>query len=332
MYDSENKKNPKVSIVVPCYNEEKNIDRFKSEFIDYLDSEDLDYEVIFIEDGSSKDDTWGALKRLKEVASSRVRVYRHSRNYGMTGAYQTGFSKAKGDYVLVYSSDLEIPAKHILEVVAKLDEDFDVVNTNRTGRWVSTGAGAVMRRFPSKVANSLISSISGISVKDTGSGLKGFKRYVTDNLNLHGEMHRYLLSYCAPITKKITEIDVEYHDRTYGSSNYGSLKRVFKVVLDLFTIAFMINFATKPFRMMPGRIFAFTGLVTSFVGFVILSYLAVLKFVFFESIGNRPLLSAGMIFFLLGVQLIMTGLLGELLMRVYFDAWGRSPYVVSEEL
>jgi len=141
--------NKLISIVIPVYNEEKNIDRFKSELLDVLDSFGLNYEIICVEDGSCRDDSWGALKRFQQASPDRIRLFRHSRNFGMSGAYQTGFDNAKGEYVVVYASDLETPAKYIIDVVGKLEEGFDVINTNRVGRWGKNG----FRKIPSVAAN-----------------------------------------------------------------------------------------------------------------------------------------------------------------------------------
>ena len=320
--------NKLVSIIVPVYNEEKNIDRFKTDVLDVLDNYGLTYEMLCVEDGSMRDDSWDALKKLKQQAGDRVRIFRHSKNFGMSGAYQTGFDNARGEYVLVYASDLETPARYIKDVIEKLDEGYDVVNTNRIGRWNKDG----MRKIPSAVANFLISKVTGVYLKDNGSGLKGFKRFIVDHLNMHGEMHRFFAAYCGVFTKNITEFDVEYNERTYGRSAYGSITRIFSVVLDLFTIKFMMSFATKPFTMMPGRLFGTTGLLSFALGIAALVYLFVLKIFFAESIGSRPLLTIGVLLVVLGVQLVMTGLLGELLLRVYFDSRKSRPYIVAELL
>ncbi|MBI2620728.1 glycosyltransferase family 2 protein [candidate division WWE3 bacterium] len=320
--------NKLISIVIPVYNEEKNIDRLKAELVDVLDAFGMNYELVCVDDGSAKDNTWEALKRLRELDPTRIKIYRHSRNFGLSGAYQTGFDRTKGDYVVVYASDLETPARYIKDVVEKLEAGYDVVNTNRVGRWNSS----LLRRFPSSVANLLISKVTDTRFKDNGSGLKGFRRFVVENLNMHGEMHRFCAAYSAVFTKKIIEFDVEYHERTYGKSAYGSIWRTFSVILDLFTVKFMMSFATKPFTMMPGRIFGTTGLVSFLLGSGTLVYLFVLKIFLAQSIGNRPLLIVGVLLVVLGVQLIMTGLLGELLMRIYFDSRNTRPYIVAEAL
>ncbi len=319
-----------VSIVVPCYNEEKNLERFEGELLPILEKLPYEYELLLVDDGSTKDKTWEVIQRLAKK-HTQIKGLRHSRNYGMGAAYQTGFDKAQGKYVLVYSADLEIKPEEILKVVEKLDEGYDLVNTHRKGRW-SEGGGikSTMRRVPSKIANKLIKKISGVEVKDTGSGLKGFRRFIVDNLKIYGDMHRFLPAYASLYTKKFYEFDVEYQERMYGKSAYGSIKRTFAVFLDLFTMKFMLSFATKPFTMMPGRIFGSTGIASFTIGSLATLYALFLKFGLGQPIGQRPLFIGGLVLTVFGMQLIMTGLLGELMMRTYFESSARKPYIVAE--
>lgn len=318
-----------ITIVIPCYNEEKNILRYEKELFPVLQNSGYDFEIIAVEDGSNRDNTWEVLKNVAQTHTF-FKAIKHSRNYGMGAAYQTAFDQAKGDYIITYSSDLEISPKYILDVIDKLNEGYDMVNTHRVGRWEGKGSKSVLRTIPSKIANKIIKNISGVEVKDTGSGLKGFKRFIIDNLVIYGDMHRFLPAYCGLYTKNITEIEVNYQDRTYGKSAYGSIKRTFAVFLDLFSMKFMLSFATKPYSMMPGRIFGSMGLIAFFVGsFATISALT-LKIVFGESIGQRPLFIGGVFLVLFGVQLLMTGMLGELMMRVYFEGKGKRPYVYTE--
>lgn len=328
---SETTKNRFVSIVIPCYNEEKNIERFEAELFPVLNAMPYDYEVIAVDDGSQKDNTWAVLERVAQN-NNKFKALRHSRNYGMGAAYQTAFDEAHGEYIITYSADLEIPPRYIEEVVRKMDEGYDVVNTNRTGRWSESGLTSTLRRIPSNIANSMIRNISNVSVQDTGSGLKGFRRFVIENLRIYGDMHRFLPAYASLYTNKITEFDVDYQERTYGSSAYGSLRRTFAVFLDLFSMKFMLSFATKPFTMMPGRLFGTAGLLSLFVGFLATAYLTVLKLGFGASIGDRPLFIGGLMLMVFGVQLIMVGLVGELLMRIYFESSGRKAYIISDKV
>jgi len=317
-----------VSIVIPCYNEEKNIPLVYKALKTTLEDATFDYELIFIEDGS-KDKTWEELLNIAD--DKKVKLLRHGKNMGMTQAYQNGFDHSKGDYVLTYSSDIEIDPKEILRVVEKLDDGYDVVNTHRVGRWTGK-ATSFLRTIPSHIANELIVKVTGVRLKDNGSGLKGFKRFVIKNLHMYGEMHRYFAAYCGLFTDKITEIEVKYKDRVYGTSAYGSLSRTFKVFFDLFSLKFLVSMSKKPYNLMPGRLFGSVGVGLFFLGAVIGVYLTFVKFYLGESIGNRPLLTVGVLFLILGVQLFMTGLLGELLMRIYFDTGDKEIYTLKEEV
>jgi glycosyltransferase involved in cell wall biosynthesis len=319
-----------VSIVIPCYNEEKNIPLLFEGLKKVLDLAPFSYEVILIDDGS-KDNTWAELMKLA-LSEGRVKILRHGRNMGMTQAYQNGFDHAKGDYVLTYSSDIEIDPKEILNVVKKLDEGFDVVNTHRVGRWQTGKASSILRTLPSKVANELLARITGVRIKDTGSGLKGFRKFVIKNLRMYGEMHRYFVAYCSIYTNKITEIEVDYKERVYGKSSYGSITRTFGVFFDLFSLKFLVAISKKPYSLMPGRLFGSIGIGMFSIGFLISLYLAFEKFALGLDIGGRPLLIFAVLFMILGVQLFMTGLLGELMMRIYFDVRDRNVYTVKDEV
>jgi len=322
-----------VSIVIPCYNEEKNIERFEKELILVCENfKDYEFEYIAVDDGSTKDRTWEKLQKLSDKYDNFISL-RHSRNYGMSGAYQSGFDVSAGDYVLTYSSDLEIPAKFIKDVLEEMDNGADMVNTLRGGRWRESLKGSLIRRIPSNIAQSFIEKISGLKIKDNGSGLKGFTRFIIDNLRLYGEMHRFMPAYSSLYTKNIVEIPVDYEERKYGVSNYGSIWRTISVFLDLFTLKFMLTFATKPFTFMPGRVFGTAGFLTFSVGFVILSYVTLyLKLVLNQNINDRPLFFGGLILFVAGIQLMMTGFLGELMMRSYFEGSGRKPYILRERI
>jgi glycosyltransferase involved in cell wall biosynthesis len=319
-----------VSIVIPCYNEEKNIPILYEELKEVLDTAPFFYEVIFVEDGS-KDNTWQALLKLAD-RDKNVKLLRHGRNMGMTQGYQNGFDHANGNYVLTYSSDIETAPQEILRVVSKLEEGFDVVNTYRVGRWKNGKATSILRTLPSTIANELIVAITGIRLKDNGSGLKGFRKFVIKNLRMYGEMHRYFAAYCSLFTNKITEIDVEYRDRIHGQSSYGSITRTFKVFFDLFSLKFLIDMSRKPYSLMPGRLFGSVGVGLFSVGTVMSIILVIEKFALGQEIGGRPMLIFAVLFIILGVQLVMTGFLGELLMRIYFDSGNRKVYTIKEEV
>lgn len=317
------------SVIIPCYNEAENIKRFPDELMKPLSNMDRSFEVIAVDDGSS-DKTWEELLQISKKHKN-FHALKHSRNYGMGAAYQSAIDASVGKYIITYSADFEIEVKEIGKVLKSLDEGNDVVNTLREGRWKESKTGAVLRKIPSNIANKLIEDISGVKINDTGSGLKGFRRFVLENLKIYGDMHRFLPAYASLYTKKIVEFPVKYHERLYGVSAYGSLKRTFAVFLDLFSMKFMLSFATKPFSMMPGRLFGSVGILSSSIGAFITMYLILLKLLTGISIGDRPLFIGGLMLLVLGFQLIMTGLLGELMMRIYFESSDRKAYIVSEK-
>jgi len=260
-----------VSVVIPCYNEEKNINRTLDEILNVLNGQSYSFEIVAVNDGS-KDNTWNVIKDYA-AKNDKVKGINLMANFGQSAAYQAGFDMAKGDYILTCSADLETPLKYLLDVVKLLDEGYDLVNTNRVGRWADEKAA---RQTKSNYANTIITKISGVDLKDRGSGMKGFRRVIIDNLKLYGEMHRFLPDYASVYGAKIKEIDTEFNDRDFGQSYYNGHRRTVKVLLDLVTLAFMLYFARKPFRAMPGRLFGFTGAVISGIGGLGAFYLLIL--------------------------------------------------------
>lgn len=314
-----------ISIVIPCYNEEKNINRTLDALLDVAKGSSFDFEIIPVNDGS-KDGTWKVIKDYSEK-EPRVKGVNLMTNFGQSCAYMAGFDKAKGDYVITISADLETPPEYISKVLEYLEQGYDFVNTNRVGRWGSGNA----RAKQSGLANKIISKVSGVTMQDRGSGMKGFSRVLIDNLRLYGEMHRFIPDYVSTYGAKMIEFDVEFKDRDFGVSAYRGSKRTVKVLLDIITLAFLLYFARKPFRMMPGRLFGFTGAIVTGMGFVGAFYMLVLK-VLGQDIGNRPLLTLSVLMIIVGIQSMMTGMLGELMMRVYFESSGRKTYTVRESL
>lgn len=315
-----------VTVILPCYNEEKNVNRMFDQVMELMDSHKYDYEIIAVNDGS-KDNTW---KVISEYANKyqKVKGINLMGNFGQSSAYMAGFDAAKGDYVVTFNADLEMPTKNLLRVIELLDEGYDFVNTNRSNRWSDEKAN---RAVKSGLANKLITAISGVTMKDRGSGLKGYRRNVLQNLRLYGEMHRFIPDYLSVYNAKMIEFDVEFQDRDYGESAYKGNKRTIKVLLDLVTLAFMLYFAKKPFFAMPGRLFGFAGAMITGVGGLGAVYLTILKLMG-QSIGNRPLLIASLMMIVLGIQSVMMGMLGELMMRVYFESSNRKTYVIREKL
>ncbi len=313
-----------VSIVIPCYNEEKNIDRTFEGLLDIAKDHQHDFEIIAVNDGS-KDNTWNVIEEYAEK-HKEIKGVNLMGNFGQSCAYMAGFDNSKGDYVITVSADLEIPLENIEKVIDQLDAGYDFVNTHRVGRW---GGEKANRQVKSGWANKIITKISGVSMNDRGSGMKGFRRVIVDNLNLYGEMHRFIPDYAKVYGAKMTEFEVAFKDRDFGESAYKGSSRTIKVLLDLMTLFFMVYFAKKPFKAMPGRLFGFTGAIVAGFGGLAGLYLVVLKLMG-ESIGNRPLLTLSVLLIIVGIQSMMFGLLGELMMRTYFESSGRKTYTVRE--
>ncbi len=310
-----------VSIVIPCYNEEKNINRTLDGLLDLAKNHHYDFEIIAVNDGS-KDSTWNVIE--KYAAKNKIIIgVNMMTNYGMSQGYMAGFKVSKGDYVITIAADLEIPLYNINKVIEYLDEGYDFVNTDRKNRWGRD------RAVKSGLANRIIGKISGVTSNDRGSGLKGFRRVIIDNMRLYGEMHRFIPDYVSLYGAKMKEFPVEFKDREFGVSSYNKQKRTIKVLLDLTTLAFMLYFAKKPFYTMPGRLFGATGAIIAGFGGLGTFYMLVLKLMG-ESIGSRPLFMVSILMLILGVQSMMIGMLGELMMRVYFEASGRDTFVIRE--
>jgi len=321
MENSNNQKRKLVSIIIPCYNEEENINRTFDGLLELAKDHKYDFEFIAINDGS-KDNTWDVIKKYAKN-HSQVRGVNHMTNYGQTAAYMAGFKHALGDYVITVSADLEIPLSNVNKVIDYLDEGYDFVNTNRVGRWGKD------RAVKSSMANRIIAKISKVDVKDRGSGVKGFTKNLLKHVNLYGEMHRFIPDYVQLYGAKMIEFDVDFKDRDFGKSAYSGHKRAIKVILDLFTLSFLLYFAKKPFYTMPGRLFSFTGAIIAGLGGLGTFYLFVLK-VLGNDIGNRPLFIVSVLMLVLGIQSIMIGMLGELLVRIYFESGDRDIFVVRE--
>ncbi len=313
-----------ISIIIPCYNEEGNIGKTIEGILDLAKDHKYGFEIIAVNDGS-KDKTWEVIKKYAQT-TKEIKGINLMGNFGQSCAYMAGFDKAQGEYIITVAGDLETPLENIDKVIKYLDDGYDFVNTNRAQRW---GAGKSGRAKQSGLANMIIGKISKVDMKDRGSGMKGFKKDIAKNLKLYGEMHRFIPDYVSTYAPRMIEFDVDFKDREYGESYYKGHKRTLKVILDLLTLYFMLYFARKPFKAMPGRLFGFTGLILSGIGGVFAFYLFILK-ILGQSIGNRPLLTLSVLLIIVGIQSIMFGMLGELMMRTYFESSDKKTYMIRE--
>jgi glycosyltransferase involved in cell wall biosynthesis len=309
---------PDVSVVVPVYNEVESIPLLLQTISSTLNACELSYEIICIDDGSND----GSAQLLKEQALIRtdLKSVLLRRNYGQTPAMAAGFYHALGKVVVTMDADLQNDPSDIPMLLAKLEEGYDLVSGIRQKRQDK----AVTRLLPSKIANWLIRSVTGVHIHDYGCSLKAYRAELVADMNLYGELHRFLPALAYIEGARITEVPVRHHARRFGQSKYG-LSRTFRVLMDLMTIAFMKKFLTRPMH-----VFGLLGLSSITAGVIMGIYLTFVKFAFQEDIGNRPLLILAVLLLVAGVQLFCFGLLGELLMRTYHESQGRPIYRIRE--
>ncbi len=308
-----------LSVVVPIYNEYESLPRLIDAIANAVQPTGYRYEILCIDDGSSD----GTTTLLKQLVGDRsdLRAVIFRRNYGQTAAMAAGFQFAQGNVVITMDGDLQNDPADIPLLINKLNEGYDLVSGWRKNRQDAT----LSRKVPSQIANWLIGRVTGVKIHDYGCSLKAYRAELVADMNLYGELHRFLPALAFIEGARITEMPVRHHARKFGKSKYG-LDRTFRVVMDLMTVAFMRKFLTRPMH-----VFGSLGLASTFIGFILGLYLTSLKLGFGESI-NRPLLILVVVLLLAGVQLFSFGLLAELLMRTYHESQGRPIYRVREVL
>src|SRR4028119_1003701 len=315
---SELEARPEVSVVVPIYNEVESLPHLIEAIASTLTQEQLNYELICVDDGSQD----GSAALLKELAltTPNLRAILLRRNYGQTAAMAAGFNFARGYAIVTLDGDLQNDPADIPMLLAKLEEGYDLVSGWRKNRQDA----ALTRLLPSKIANWLIALITDVRLHDYGCSLKAYRSELVADMNLYGELHRFLPALAFIEGARITEIPVRHHPRRFGHSKYG-LDRTFRVIMDLLTISFMKKFLTRPMH-----VFGLLGLSSMTLGTVLGIYLSFLKLAFGQSIGNRPLLILAVVLLLTGVQLFCFGLLAEVMMRTYHESQGKPIYRVRE--
>ncbi|MBG1267880.1 glycosyltransferase family 2 protein [Nostoc sp. WHI] len=309
---------PDVSVVVPIHNEVESLPLLLEAIASTLSSSQINYEIICVDDGS----TDGSGEFLKEQAQIRtdLKAVILRRNYGQTAAMAAGFYYAIGKVIITLDADLQNDPADIPMLLAKLDEGYDLVSGWRQKRQ----DGAVNRLLPSKIANWLIRRTTSVNIHDYGCSLKAYRAELLADMNLYGELHRFLPALAYIEGARITEMPVRHHARRFGHSKYG-IWRTFRVLMDLLTILFMKKFLTRPMH-----VFGLLGLISMVSGTAIGIYLTFVKLALGEMIGNRPLLILAVLLLVTGVQLFCFGLLAELLMRTYHESQGRPIYRVRE--
>ncbi len=306
-----------ISVVIPLYNEEENVQELYSRLKMALEGLGSDYEILFVDDGSS-DNTLRLLQDV-QAGDSHVIVLSLRRNFGQTAAFAAGFDYARGDIIITMDGDLQNDPNDIPRLLEKM-KDNDLVSGWRRKR----KDPFISRRLPSIMANWLISRVTGVNLHDYGCSLKAYKRDVIKNLRLYGEMHRFIPAVASWYGVRIAEIETEHHPRLRGKSKYG-ISRTMRVVLDLITVKFLQSFSTKPLQF-----FGPIGLASGLAGFLISVYLTIEKLIMGMDIGGRPLLLLGALLIIVGIQFIGMGLLGEILVRVYHETQKKPIYVIKK--
>jgi glycosyltransferase involved in cell wall biosynthesis len=307
-----------VSVVVPLHNEADNVADLHREVTAALVATGRPFELVLVDDGST-DGTRDRVLEL-EARDPRVRVVLLRRNFGQTAAFSAGFDHAQGEVVVTSDGDLQNDPADIPALVAKLEaEDLDMVCG-----WRRLRHDPLSKRIPSFFANRLISAATGVRLHDYGCSLKAMRAEVVKGLRLYGEMHRFIPAVASWMGVSLAEVPVNHRPRRHGQSKYG-IGRTVRVLLDLFTVKFLLSYGTRP-----AHLFGLMGLGFGSLGFAILAYLAGLKVFAGEAIGGRPLLLLGALLFLTGVILVNFGLMGELLVRTWHESQGKPIYVVEE--
>ena len=309
-----------LSIVVPVFNEEENVEPLIGEIRNALAPMKKPYEIVAVDDGSS-DGTFAALRRLRRCDPA-LSVIRLKRNFGQTAALAAGLAYASGDIVVLMDGDGQNDPADIPALLAKLQEGNDLVAGWRFDR----KDPFLRRRLPSMIANRLISWTTKVKLHDYGCTLKAMRSDIAKSLRLYGEMHRFIPALAYERGAQIAELKVNHRPRLRGVSKYG-ITRTLRVILDLMTVKFLGSYSTRP-----AHVFGPIGVISGGTGFLIALYLTVQKFVYDADIGSRPLLLLSILLIFIGFQFVTMGLLGEMLARTYHESQDRTIYVIGEVL
>jgi glycosyltransferase involved in cell wall biosynthesis len=313
-----NLKNSDISIVLPVYNEEGCIEIVYDKLVSTLSEIENNTEIIFVNDGS----TDNSREVLNSIAKKddRVKVIHLRRNFGQTAALSAGFDHSSGDVIVSLDSDGQNDPADIPELLSKLEDGFDVVNGWRKDR----KDPFFMRKLPSYLGNWLIRVLTDVNLKDFGCTLKAYRKEVIEELSLYGEMHRMIPVLASLMGARITEIPVRHHPRPYGRSNYNNW-RALSVVLDLVTLKFFSGYFTRPLH-----IFGLVGLISILLGFISFGVLVSMKVIYEIDMTGNPFLMLGALLAIVGTQLVMLGLIGEVSVRTYFESQEKPIYVIKE--
>lgn len=311
-----------LSIVIPVYNEFDSLDTLHQSIHSTLGKlPELTWEVVYVDDGSS-DNSYQKLTSLAQEDPEHVIVVGFRRNFGQTAAIAAGIDHSKGEIIILMDADLQNDPQDIPTMLEEIHQGYDVVSGWRKNRQDAF----ITRTLPSRIANWLISTVTGVHLHDYGCTLKAYRREVLTGFRLYGEMHRFIPAYATSVGAKLIEIPVHHHARKFGKTKYG-LMRTFKVILDLFTVKFLLSYANKP-------IYLFGGMGTSLivVSSAILLFLFIRRVWFGISVLQSPFFSMSIMFVILGFQSILMGLIAELLVRTYHESQHKPTYTIRQIL
>lgn len=307
-----------LSVVIPVYNEKESIARLCSQLERSLSAMSVRYEVLLIDDGST-DGTFGELLKIHNI-NKLFKIISFRKNFGQTSAISAGFDFAEGEVVITLDADLQNDPRDIPLLYKKINEGYDIVSGWRINRKDK----AVTRKFPSIIANKIISKLTGVYLHDYGCTLKAYRNEIIKNVDLYGEMHRYIPAIASWMGVRVAEIPVRHHSRKYGKSKYG-VSRTIKVILDIITVKFLLSYSQRPIQ-----VFGLLGLFSATAGFFMTAYLVIMRLFFNQPLADRPLFILSIFMIFIGVQLITMGLLAEVLMRVHHEVRNKSTYVIKK--
>jgi len=296
----------KLSIVIPLYNEEGNLEKLHQQLTAVLDSLNLSYEIIFIDDGST-DKSLAVLEKIyQQKASQPIKIIQLTKNFGKASALSAGFAESEGEIIITMDADLQDDPLEIPKLLAKIDEGYDLVSG-----WRQERQDSFKKTWPSKIFNKAVAIFSGLEMHDFNCGLKAYQKIALSQVNIYGGLYRFLPVFIHHQGFRVGEVAVEHHHRFSGKSKYGG-KRLWQGMLDFLTVILLTNYFTRPIHFFGGL-----GLLAFFAGFLIDFYLAILR-IFTGSIqGHNPLLMLGTLLIIVGVQLLSLGLIGEMMVGFF---------------
>jgi len=307
----------KLSIVIPVYNEKDSLELLREALYKALKDQPYTWEVIFVDDGSD-DGSLPVLEKFAEESSEHFIIVALRRNFGQTAAIAAGIDHAEGEIIVLMDADMQNDPADIPMLLTKIDEGYDVVSGWRINRQDTF----ITRTLPSRIANGLISRVTGVHLHDYGCTLKAYRREVITGFRLYGEMHRFIPAYAGHVGAKIIEVPVQHHPRKFGKTKYG-LERTLKVLLDLFTVKFLISYAHKPIYLFGG-----VGIGLMSISAISLLFLMIRRIVVETQVLTSPIFPTSLMVMFMGFQSILMGLIAELLVRTYHEAQSKTTYTL----